>query len=472
MSDVSEFRRFDSLFKTFTLRTPPDAPHFESVLVLPSQKYGSDPNSGDPFLYPETRLWFDIEKSPGFNAFVKKLKVWLSCLGLPTSNSAVSATLGVLAVASDHEISEVLEKLESSVREADISHFVLLNTNLPDSWKSSIQWDGFELGPLNTERLKYRCERAGDPIEVEILQHLAGKPAISSPVYRRNVLDVVSFLEPFCTDGLPVSKLRLAYGWFETIQPIHLEEMWCDFEDRRALIYALGYGLTDGDTFRHFPDQLRFSCYLNLRKSSKNEGLVVSGLWRPILVLPDLRESRTAILKISSVFSSEEIEASSLSGAIKSFASTLCRGTRIGLEGHSSEAFIYHIIALEDLFSAKEKISQMVSGRVAALVHRQTKTSFSDCKKKLIEIYEARSRFVHSGIQIPETLFEPIYEITQAVLRSLLWLAKDKSSRSKEFRERWIKRLDWFIASHEAEFLPSDEILNSIGIIEAETFEI
>ena len=399
------------------------------------------------------------------------MKVWLSFLGLPTSESALNATLGVLAVASAHEISDVLRKLASSVREADISHFVLLNTNLPDSWKSSIQWDGFELGPLNTEKLKYRCERAGDPVEMEILQHLAGKPAISSPVYKRNVLDVESFLEPFYTDALPVSKLRLAYGWFETIQPIHLEEMWSDFEDRRALMYALGYGLIEGDTFRNFPDQLRFSCYLNLRKSPKNEGLVVSGLWRPILFLPDLRESRMAALKLSSVYNSELIEASTLNPLIKSFTSTLCKGTRIGLKGHLNEAFIYHIIALEDLFSAKEKISQLVSGRASALAHRQIKISFFDCKKTLTEIYEARSRFVHSGIQIPETLFEPIYDITQAVLRSLLWLAKDKSSHSKEFRGLWLKRLDWFIASCEAEFPPSAEVLSSIGIIEAETLE-
>ena len=40
--------------------------------------------------------------------------------------------------------------------------------------------------------------------------------------------------------------------------------------------------------------------------------------------------------------------------------------------------------------------------------------------------------------------------ITQAILRSLLWLAKREESQSPDFFDGWIKRLDWLVAAYGA----------------------
>ena len=122
-----------------------------------------------------------------------------------------------------------------------------------------------------------------------------------------------------------------------------------------ALIYALGYGLVDGDTFRNAPGQLRISCYLGLRDEAHHEGYVVFLMPKPKIILPDLLESKEAIAVMDSECRFDKLEQSSLHGTINAYAMTLCRGTRIALEGHASEAYLHLIIALEQLFSSSRQ---------------------------------------------------------------------------------------------------------------------
>jgi hypothetical protein len=99
------------------------------------------------------------------------------------------------------------------------------------------------------------------------------------------------------------------------------------------------------------------------------------------------------------------LEKSSLHGRIQAYAMTLNRGTRICLEGHHSESYLHFIIVLEQLLSTGGSISQQVPARTAALVHRQLKMSFSECRRKLQdEYYKARSKFVHSAMLAQRSL--------------------------------------------------------------------
>ncbi len=461
------FKVFEPLAATLRLTAPPDAPHWENVLIAGSS-LSRTAITGPPTTKPELRLWFDRTVTPGFQAFARKVKSWLQSLAIASSSEVVHLTIGALAlrIRQGNSLTEAISALASFVRQADVSHFAVLQTNLPSSWTTPLEWKGFVLGPLDIAKVVRRSERAGDPLMIELVEELEGRPAVASPIYERAVFDLAAFLQSCAASDPDGNSRRILVEWFHAAHHHHWREMWADFDERRALIYALGYGLVEGDTFRKAPWQLQISCYLKLRDEPKNEGHMVWLQQQVQITLPDLGETKAAISAIREACPLDKIQESSLFGVINAYAMTLCRGTRISLEGHPNESYLQFIIALEQLFSTGENISQAIAERTAALVHRQIGKSFPECRRILLkDHYVARSRFVHSGVPVPPELFASIHDITQAVLRSLLWVATKTDSKATDFFERWVKRLDWIVVGYEAGIDPSEEILNANGII-------
>ena len=61
MSALSGFSVFEPLFGTFTLKAPPDAPHWGSLLVCEPLQVSESPGEAI-HVDSEIRLWFDGEK--------------------------------------------------------------------------------------------------------------------------------------------------------------------------------------------------------------------------------------------------------------------------------------------------------------------------------------------------------------------------------------------------------------------------
>lgn len=463
---IDGFKVFEPLAATFRFATPLDEPHWSSIEV--AREFQCSDIEIDSSHLKMLHLWYNNSIQPGVTALTKKLTKWLSSIEVSTTPEIVSATLAVLAAKTAKGISLVtaLKGLADCKRQADVTHFAPLRTQLPSSWLTPFEWNGYTLGPLDLSKLEHRCQRAGAEIATPVREMLNGCPAIASPIFNHNVFDLRLYFQDAKTSENSALLSRLEWNWFDAVHHVHWNLMWADFEERRALIYALGYGLVEGDTYRKSPAILEITCYLKVRCESGSEGGVIFHGNIPEIVLPDLPESRAAIASMDAQCDFASLTKSSLHGRIQTYAMTLNRGTRIGLEGHHSEAYVHFIIVLEQLFSTRGNISQQVPARTAALVHRQLKMSFTECCRKLQkEHYEARSNFVHGAIPVPVNLLELIHDVTQAVLRSLLWLAKREESRSSDFFDQWIKRLDWIIAGYEAGITPPDDVLDANGII-------
>jgi hypothetical protein len=463
---IDGFKVFEPLAATFRFEAQIDEPRWSSMCVAHSVKVNveEEPKISAPDLF----LWYDNTLQPGLSALTKKLGHWLALIDIPNSSIVVNATLAVLAAkcASGVALVKALDDLARCLRQSDVSHFAPLKTNLASSWTTPLEWKGYHLGPLNLAKLVRRCQRAGSPLPSSIQSMLKGCPAIASPIFHRRMFDLRLFFLDAKTPSNAHLFAHLDWNWFRVLHHEHWNMMWADFEERRALIYALGYGLVEGDTFRKCPAIVEITCYLKIRNKPNDEGGVIFHDASHRVILPDLPESRAAIAIMDAQCDFASIEKSSLHGRLQSFAMTLNRGVRIGLEGHHSEAYVHFIIVLEQLFAKGDSISQQVAARTAALVHRQLVMSFSDCRRKLqTEHYAARSKFVHSAIPVPIHLFELIYHVTKAVLHSLLWLAKREESRSPDFFDQWLKRLDWIVAGYEAGITPPDDVLDANGII-------
>jgi hypothetical protein len=253
--------------------------------------------------------------------------------------------------------------------------------------------------------LERRIQRAGAEMPPSIRSMLSGCPAITSPIFQHHVFDLSLYFRDTKTSDTAALLSHLEWIWFDAVHHEHWNMMWADFEERRALIYALGYGLVDGDTYRKSPAIFEITCYLKVRNEPGNEGGVIFNGNVPQITLPDLPESRAAIASMNAQCDFASLEKSSLHGRIQAYAMTLNRGTRICLEGHHSESYLHFIIVLEQLLSTGGSISQQVPARTAALVHRQLKMSFSECRRKLQdEYYKARSKFVHSAMLAQRSL--------------------------------------------------------------------
>ena len=470
---IEGFKVFEPLAGSFRFNAPVDEPRWSSMCVARSFELNQENEAR--ISAPDVFLWYDNTLQPGLPALSKKLGHWLASIEIPNCSMVVDATLAVLAAkcACGVTLVKALDDLAGCLRRSDVSHFAPLKTNLASSWTTSLEWKGYHLGPLNLAKLVRRCQRAGSPLPSSVQSMLKGCPTIASPVFSRWLFDLRLFFLGAKNPSNASLFAHLEWSWFRLLHHEHWNMMWADFEERRALIFSLGYGLVEGDTFRKCPAIVEITCYLKIRDKPNDEGGVVFYDASHTIILPDLMESRAAIAAIESECDLASLEKSSLHGRLQSFSMTLNRGIRIGIEGHHSEAYVHFIIVLEQLFATGGIISQQVAARTAALVHRQLDMSFTDCRRKLqIEHYSARSKFVHNAIPVPPILFEMIGDVAQAVLRSLLWLAKRDESRSPDFFDQWIKRLDWIIAGYEAGITPPDDVLDANGIIAPDAFSL
>ena len=133
--------------------------------------------------------------------------------------------------------------------------------------------------------------------------------------------------------------------------------------------------------------------------------------------------------------------------------------------GNNNEAALYATIALEHLFSAKQNTAATVASRTAALTQlRMGQAGFSETEDEVKKLYDARSRFVHSGASCTAEDAARLIDYARESTRSLLVLHLNPANRHSEFLDQWVKNLDLVVASCRAGKTFDNEFLANCGI--------
>ena len=127
-----------------------------------------------------------------------------------------------------------------------------------------------------------------------------------------------------------------------------------------------------------------------------------------------------------------------------------------------SEAFIHCVFALDLALGGKHDTTKNTTRRSAAIYSCATGTSFQSAEKELRALFDARSKYVHEGVEVPEQKFELLLQICGKVTECLL-LARHATLSNKErfITEHWYPRLDLVVAALNAGIDLGDSVFYS-----------
>lgn len=423
-------------------------------------------------LEPERRLWFDSTIVPGIDALRKKLRAWLVQLAHPEGDDIVLSLLGLLAYDAERGVSLIdqILKLEGTFVEAETSHFVVLPgpAATASNAQTQLRHDGFSLGPLNDSLLKSRCNRAGSDFFTRYGAQLLGSYAVESPVYRRRLMDWASFLNDQPRMTIESRAYQLVLDYYEAMARYHLDMMWHDFSEKQLLYVGLGHSILNVRQFSREIGTQRITVYLGLTGKKKNAGYVVPTSSQRTFYIPPPTKQAAKLEALQHQYALKSLAGSALYPLLQSVCRSVEQADTFRSEERPDEAFLYSVIALEQVFSERENTTKAVSGRTAMLVHRQLKMDYPAAQRRIEELYDLRSRFVHDGKPVPIGKNLEIAPVVLAVIRSLIHLCRQQESASAEFKKSWLKRLDYLVAGVGAGKPPSEADLMENGILPSE----
>jgi hypothetical protein len=467
---TESFNVFESLATSFCLRRPESEGNWQSHTLREREQEFLP--SGEVRQLEYRALWYLQESNkPTFKSFTEKINRWLIEVSHPTSPRMVNVIIEVLMhlMSKPMTLVQALDILSSKLRTANVSHFAFLPTKPPlQELSECLRFGDFLIGKLDLAPLKSRSQRAGSDFFNLYGKDLVGLPGIQSPIYKRTIFDLVTFLHKTCpnfTWDTPFYQITLRY--FEALAAEHFEMTWSDFSEKKLMIEAFGCSIIEEEVLRRLPGLWKITIYLDF-KAFGDAGYVVPEISSKIIGLPHLGKMQAAIESLEETYRFSELTNSVLCTLLQSVCRSVVISRRFRSEQKLNEAFLHQVIALEQVFSEKEKTTQAVGGRTAILVHRQLGLSYSDAKKLIIKLYDARSQFVHRGQKVRPELFDQIEPVAMAVVKSLIHLSHQPDSSSDDFVDNWLKRLNAVIAIFDAGMPISSEMALANGLIEAD----
>jgi hypothetical protein len=130
------------------------------------------------------------------------------------------------------------------------------------------------------------------------------------------------------------------------------------------------------------------------------------------------------------------------------FARFLLKAKAHDTGSRTSDAFIHCVFALDLALGGKQDPTKNTTRRAAVIYSNSAGISFKAAEKELREIFDARSKYVHDGIEISGQKFALLLEICSLVAECLLRVRLAHGAEGEKFiTEHWYPRLDLLVAA-------------------------
>ncbi|MDB9303743.1 MULTISPECIES: HEPN domain-containing protein [Cyanophyceae] len=256
---------------------------------------------------------------------------------------------------------------------------------------------------------------------------------------------------------------NIIHNYFEQISNDYANNFWLTFEKEQHLLTAAGASFFDERSLKASHFGTFVSIFLKTEGESYGYGVplrnsILAFNW--LGVDKELKEFKD---KFKSEFDIDvDDNKTFIPQTIQTFVSFIGKAKRNLSDEQFNESFLNFVIALDLVFGEKGASTSSVSQRVAVITFKKFDKNFSDQKKTLTGIYDARSLYVHKGDSVETKLLDEVEMICQEVLFCML-RHRNYLQNDKDF-EKWYKTMDFLVKAIEAEQLQPDSKYEEIGI--------
>ena len=453
---------FDKFFQSLSLDWGQNPSRLSSDRVIVSLSTGLGSRLADGTQIPQRpiRIFQTSETAPGYSSFCKKARELLNKKGHPTSDHITDALLcaAVFAEPDGEKRRNFLNTCIENIRPVHIYNYYV--TDVAPRTDPSCFF-GYRIGPVDFVRLSSRCSRTGSDFLRLWGDEVEGKLAIESPEFTRNFVDLLDITKNRLSLRMNAVWLEIELMYFEALATEHFEMMWSDFDRVQALHCALGRPGIDPAIFRQKLSRGTHQISIYLSARGKERGYVV-----PIQLgfvmqgkIPSTTREEEQSLKVKD---------SELGAAIVECAALLQQATRFLAANRFADAALYATICLERLFSERGDIADAVARRTAFLCHRARGLTFARCKGEMHSLYDARSRFVHDALSIPQPKAAALLQYARWVLLAIYLLQKDERNDRDGFLNEWLSQMDSTIEGVAPEGEIDEFTLSKVGALLSE----
>ncbi len=234
-----------------------------------------------------------------------------------------------------------------------------------------------------------------------------------------------------------------------------------DFADDQSLPVALGAPAFDSDALFSI-DKLRIDVAFGEHACSS--GTLLSGGSRAIP--DDLAKVRERCSLFVELLGNHSLGAFvAIDRMLGTFSRFLLKAESHRSGSRQSEAFIHCVFALDLALGGKEDSTKNTTRRAAAIYSAAANMPFKDAEGELRLIFDARSKYVHEGTEVPEQRFLLLLECCRLVAECLLRARDSHEAASDKFiTQHWYPRLDLVVAAMRAGVELSTEHYNNCGM--------
>lgn len=407
--------------------------------------------------YPQTALTLD--------SVLRVISRELAERGCAATRGVALATLAAIVSTTEDGASAVEHgnSCLSQVHLCDVFQYLVLPSTCRRDYETV--FGEFRVGPFDPERLLYWGRRGGSTYPLD-LNSLAGRTALERERFPTSILnwDAVPGAAWHAAhirhELLPQALMDIYYG---AVSSHHFREIPRLMRDRTRVLEA--GSLVHVDVESLFDSM--FSQRLGLFRWQSDSGrqrtwavLSTMGGFNVNLVPPELVARCRDWLKDDIGFVGLN-PAKPLDRTLDAFCGLLQRAHDHRLSHRSDEAALHFVIALDFLFGSERRSTESVTERAAVMAFRSSERQLEDQVRRIRQVYDARSKYVHEGRAIPESEILEAEHVAMHVLWALLAVSGAGTLASTA---EWLKKIDYVLAALRDGRVVPDEDFQSIGV--------
>jgi hypothetical protein len=455
---------FEELLQSLASVRPATPNDFVAVQVLPAAPAQDE---GNWFVEEECSIWYRPCAGLTFDALVTRVQKELAARGHKNNKSFALCTIAFFALYPRRVSGAVaaFNQVLDTIGACDLSQFFITPIKCGGKIRT-FSLGPFILGPANLSRIEHRSKKAGSDDYFARWRHrLDDHFTIEREVVTIRCIGIPALRAATIKDIEWDSTGRRLWdrgvnAYFHALAIAYAQEFWDAFLSAQHLLIAAGSPYIDERITRHLTPADMLSIFRNI----DGEGFVAP-IGQDFRIL-EMAGFDTKIPKVidhlHEQFGFTAFKDTDVHHSMRTFTLFVSKAKRHEFDGRTGEAFLHYVIALDLLFGEQEGATASVTRRAAVVVYRSLGMTLPATQKLMNRIYDARSKYVHRGIEMPREEIATVAGVCTEVLFALL--RYQQSAGESKTIAGWLKNLDYLNSAIDAgKGIGADE-LGGLGI--------
>lgn len=468
---LPENNQFDTFISSLTNRQEYASEEHQRHSI--STMAGRD-ESGRYFDESQLNIWYLPVGEFTWDSFVKRLSRELNERGCATNEAICFSVIDLFcyyARAMGLQNTTIFNAFLNYIAPVELNQIAILSKQFTQqSWNFEI--GSFVVGEIDLSKIKSYSRRAGSDYYERYRNEIKERIAVQRKAISIKALDVYRIYGDTQSVDLSLDVVNNGkYYWsiwmyFEHIGIFHRMQFFELLIREQDLMYALEEIRLHPDGL-HYAEMLFLSAFISFNRDKKTGWITPIGT-SPKITIRTVDNFSQRIANFNNWLSVQvgkpELNKNAIFYSLEAFVRFVNKGHEFKEEGKHNEAFLHYVIALDLMFGERESLSSSIAKRVAVICYKTLDMSYVDALKRIKEIYNDRSKYVHEGKNVKENLLPSLIAVCQSIVRVLIKLSA-MNYDDTIFPANWFKQLDLAAASLEAEADLGVDFYRGIGLM-------